>query len=221
LSSIKCAQCDLVNFASATACKRCGTPLVGGGPLFGVPSGQQGIVLEDGYVLPPPPASEFGTGIWREKSTLVMSKGATLPPYCIRCNEPTHGKVLKRKLSWHHPAIYLIILVALLIYFVVAMVLRKNATVEIGLCEKHLALRRRNIWITWLLCLFGVLGFMMAVVAEESAYMLLSLAFFLGAIIWGVVAVRVVSPAKIDDKFVWLKGVNEDYLNRFPEWPGA
>jgi hypothetical protein len=62
---------------------------------------------------------------------------------------------------------------------------------------------------------------MMAVVAEESAYMLLSLAFFLGAIIWGVVAVRVVSPAKIDDKFVWLKGVNEDYLNRFPEWPGA
>lgn len=219
MSSIKCAQCGLVNFASAIACKRCGAPF-GGGPLFGVPSGQ-GIVLPDGYVLPPPPASEVGAGIWRDKSILVMSKGATLPPWCVKCNEPTHGLVLKRKLSWHHPAIYLLILINLLVYFIVGMVLRKTAPVEIGLCEKHLARRRRNIWITWLLFVFGVLGFIMAALAEDPAPLLLGIGFILAAIIFAVVSIRVVMPTKIDDKFVWLKGVNKDYLDQFPEWPGA
>lgn len=221
MQSAKCTQCGLINFATETTCKRCGAALVRGGPLFGVPV-SQGIVLEDGYVLPPPPSVGMpGTGVWRDKSKLVMSKGAALPQWCVKCNEPTHGLVLKRKLSWHHPAIYLIILVALLVYLIVALVLRKSATVEVGLCEKHMAKRRQNVWITWLLLGLGVAGFVLAIVAEDGTYLLAGLAFFAAAVIFGIIAVRVVVPTKIDDRFVWLKGVNKDYLNQLPQWPGS
>jgi hypothetical protein len=161
-----------------------------------------------------------GSGVWRDQSTLVMSKGAALPDRCIKCNQPAHGLRLKRKLTWHHPAIFLLILVAVLIYLIVALILRKRATVEIGLCERHLAKRRRNILITWLLFLLGVAGFIMAAVAEDGAYLLIGAILLLGAIVYGLLAVRVVAPSKIDDKFVWLRGVNKDYLNQLPQWPG-
>jgi len=43
----------------------------------------------------------------------------------------------------------------------------------------------------------------------------------LAAFFFGIFAVRIVVPAKIDDKFVWLKGVNKDYLNELPQWIGG
>jgi len=76
------------------------------------PAPPAGIVLEDGYVLPPPPSM---AGVWRDNKTLVMTKDALLPDQCVKCNAPAHGFKLKRKLTWHHPALYLIILVAWII----------------------------------------------------------------------------------------------------------
>jgi len=147
-------------------CKRCQAPLRATSAV--VSSTPQGIVLEDGYVLPPPPS--YGTaGVWRDKSTLVMSKDAQLPDRCVKCNEPTVER-LKRRLSWHHPAIYLIVLVALLIYLIVAMVTRKRATIEIGLCEEHQAKRRRNLMIAWGLALLGVIGLVLGIGMEDGTY---------------------------------------------------
>ena len=101
-ASWKCSQCGLVNFASSESCKRCGVL----GPIGQVqqPQAPAGIVLEDGYVMPPPPS--FG-GVWRDQSTLVMTKDATLPDYCVKCDAPANGFRLKRNLSWHEPALYL------------------------------------------------------------------------------------------------------------------
>jgi hypothetical protein len=178
----------------------------------------QGIVLEDGYVLPPPPAMP-GSGVWRSGAKLVMSRDAELPPRCVKCNVPTHLR-LKRKLSWHHPALYLIILVALLIYFIVAMVLRKSATVEIGLCDEHQAKRRRDVWITVALAMVGLLGFVFAIGFEDGMYLLMAFGALIAAMIYGIAVARVVAPAKIDDRFVWLTGVNKQYLDELPQWPG-
>jgi hypothetical protein len=217
LSALRCAHCGLVNFATATQCKRCRTPFVqelssGDGAQV------QGIVLEDGYVLPPPPS--VGTeGVWRDKATLVMSKEARLPDRCIKCNEPTHGR-LRRKLSWHHPAIYILLLAAWLIYLIVAMVVRKRATVELGLCEEHQQKRRRNILIACALLLLGVVCFFVAIAANDGSPALLGVLMLLGGLVFGVVAARVTVPAKIDDRFVWLRGVNKNYLDLLPQWPG-
>jgi hypothetical protein len=43
---------------------------------------------------------------------------------------------------------------------------------------------------------------------------------FIAGIIYGIVVVRVVAPSKIDKQFVWLKGVNKDYLNSLPVCAG-
>ena len=218
MSSLKCAHCGLVNFATDATCKRCHAPLSSYVPSVIDPQ-TQGIVLQDGYVLPPPPVVG-GAGVWRERSKLVMSKDAILPDRCVKCNVPTTGR-LRRKLSWHHPAIYLIILIALLIYFIVAMVLRKSATIEIGICDEHKAKRNRNLLITWILVGLGILGFLLAAAMEDGTFVLLGILALFGALIFGLIAVRIVTPARIDDKFVWLNGVNKEYLDELPQWIGA
>lgn len=126
---------------------------------------------------------------------------------------------MKRKLSWHHPALFILIFVALLIYLIVAMIVRKRATVEIGLCQDHMAKRRKAVLVTWLLVLLGVCGFIASVVSNDGTYALVGFLFLIAGIIYGIVAARVVAPSKIDDRFVWLKGVNKDYLDALPAWP--
>jgi hypothetical protein len=166
----------------------------------------------------PPPMHGLQT-IWRDRSTLVMTKQALLPNRCVKCNEPT-GERLKRKLTWHHPAIYLTILVSILVYAVIALVLRKTATVDVGLCEDHLSTRRRNLAITWLLGIVGLLCLPLAGILEDGTTVAIGLALLLACAIYGIATLRVVVPSKIDDHFVWLRGVNAEYLHEFPQWHG-
>ena len=150
-----------------------------------------------------------------------MSKNARLPNKCVKCNEPADAPPLKRRLTWHHPAFYLIIFVALLIYVIVALVVRQTANVEVGLCEKHKAKRKRDILITWSLVLLGVVGFALAIVASDGNYALLGLLLLLVGTVYGIVNTRIVNATRIDKDFVFLSGVNKDYLDQLPQWPGA
>ena len=167
----------------------------------------------------PPPSHGMNT-VWRNNSLLVMTKEALLPNRCIKCNAPADEQ-LKRKLTWHHPALYLLALASLLIYVVVAMVVRKTATVNVGLCEEHSSARRRNIAITWALGLAMVASFVVAVMIDDGTFAVLGIVLLLATCIYGIVTLRVVAPTKIDDYCVWLKGVNADYLQQFPEWRGG
>jgi hypothetical protein len=169
-------------------------------------------------VLPPPPNLPY-QGVWRSGSKLVMSLGADLPPRCVKCNVPTHLR-LKRRLTWHHPVLYILLFVAVLIYLIVAMILRKAATVNLGVCDEHLQKRRRDLGITWGLVLLGLLGFVAAIWFYDGNYFLIGALSFVVGLIYGLVAVRLVTPAKIDERFVWLRGVNKEYLNELPQWPG-
>ncbi len=162
MTEVTCPNCGYSNSSTFNYCNQCHTPLGDNSPVAGG-SDPQGIVLPDGYVLPPPPQPKLATaGVWRDKSILVMSRDAQLPNRCVKCNEPATGSRLKRKLSWHHPAYFLLILVVFLVYIIVAMIARKVATVEVGLCERHRAARSRNILITWSLVLLAIGGFVLA-----------------------------------------------------------
>jgi len=213
MTSWKCAACGLVNLASENNCKRCGAAAATTGVEAAPPP--TGIVLEDGYVLPLPPA--IG-GIWRDKSTLVMTKDASLPDRCVKCNAPANGVRLKRMLAWHSPVLYLVIFFAVLIYVILAAILSKRATVYIGLCNQHFQRRRKQKVVGWLLLAIGVVVPILAIAYDYPILGLLGFAVFLFAVIWLVEVSRVVVVKKIDDQLVWLNGINSNYLAQFPAW---
>ncbi len=163
-------------------------------------------------------------GVWRQGNLLVMHRNAPLPPRCVKTNQPATGQ-LKRKLYWHHPAVYAALLANIILYAILAAVLSKRATITIGLSEAGFAKRRRVMLISWI----GVLGSVGAFVAgialnpdqNDVAPWLLLAGFlgFLGFLIFGLVAARLVTPKKMDDNYIWLKGVHPEYLDQLPPWP--
>lgn len=178
------------------------------------PSPPAGIVLEDGYVLPPPPSG----GVWRDKSTLVMTKEAALPDRCVKCNAPAKGLRLKRKFSWHHPILYLLVFGAALLYVIIAAVLSKRATVYLGLCNKHFQRRRKQLIVGWLVLLVGVITPILAIAYDYTILALFGVVSLISGVVWLVVVSRVVSVKRIDDRLVWLNGFNPNYLSQLPPW---
>ncbi len=204
--------CGLVNFAADAHCKRCGTEVANS--AVPAPTPPAGIVLADGYVMPPPPSG----GVWRDKSTLVMTKEATLPDRCVKCNAPASGLRLKKKFSWHHPILYLLVFGAALLYVIIAAVLSKRATVYLGLCAKHFQSRRKQLVAGWLLLLLGLIIPIAAIAYDYVILGLLGVVILIAAVVWLIVASRVVSVKKIDDRLVWLNGFSRDYLSQLPAW---
>jgi len=165
-------------------------------------------------------------GLWRSGNLLVMRKETTLPDRCVKSNQPC-SRALPRKLTWHHPALYLtLFLCGIIPYVIIALIVQKQATIAVGLSEEWFARRRRSILIAWLLILgslampFGV-GILLNVPADVVGFSALAaVVIALGAAVYGVVAARIVSPTEITDTHVWLKGVHPDYLAELPEWDG-
>jgi hypothetical protein len=214
-SSWKCPECGLVNFASDSSCKRCHALA----PQTEAQSTLQpaaGITLEDGYVLPPPPVSNY---VWRDGKTLVMMKEAFLPDRCVKCNRAANGYRLRRRLSWHHPALYILIFGAALFYVLLALALSKRATVEFGLCEDHVRRRRNLLLIGWVMFFLGLLIPVVAFTYEYVLIGVLGIFLFLAAVIWLAIAYKVANVKRIDDRYVWLTGINEQFLLQFPPVP--
>ena len=61
----------------------------------------------------------------------------------------------------------------------------------------------------------------LAAAAGENTFLLVGIFILLGAIIYGIVRARMVAPQRIDDHYVWLAGVDDNYLEQFPEWLAA
>src|SRR6185369_17496589 len=96
-------------------------------------------------------------------------------------------QTLKRNLRWHHPALYIAVLGSLLLYAILSLVLSKSAIVHVGLCETHVAARKRDIIITWFLVLLSFASFYFAVVTEDINLFFVGAIIFLGGVIYGVV----------------------------------
>jgi uncharacterized membrane protein len=201
MTSLDCVRCGFMNLTTDTTCFKCGAALANLHQYF-------------------PPPSHNLDAIWRNKKVLVMTKQALLPDRCVKCNAPADTK-LKRKLTWHHPAIYILAFIGLLLYLIVALVTRKTAIVDVGLCRDHVAARKRDILITWALGLSFVLSWVVSAMMEDMTFLLIGIALMFATAIYGVLRVRIVAPNKIDDHFVWLTGVHPSYLQQLPEWRGS
>lgn len=160
-------------------------------------------------------------GLWRQDKLLVMHRSAPLPDICLKSNQKATQR-LKRSLSWHHPAVYFLVLIHILLYVVVALVIRKTAVIHIGLSDEWIAIRRRRMMIAWGLVLLGIVtAFATIPLAEFEWSPLLILAgivLFLGGTIYGVAACRLVVPKRMTDEYIWLKGVHPEFLARLEPW---
>ncbi len=162
-----------------------------------------------------------GQGVWRDGSQLVMCKDAELPVRCVKTNEPT-DRTLRRRLTWHNPLIYILVL-SPLIYIIVALIVQKTANIKVGLSPEGFRSRRWGIAIGWLSFLLGGVTFIVGVSNSKpnNNWWIMIIAGLLGGligIIVGIIKSRVVSPAKITDSHVWLEGIHSDYLSSLPQW---
>ncbi|MBL8851722.1 MAG: hypothetical protein JNG89_18720, partial [Planctomycetaceae bacterium] len=176
-------------------------------------------MLNDADFLP----VESAAGVWRQGKLLVVRKGAALPPRCIKSNQPAEV-TLKRTLYWHHPAIYLVILVNLLVYAVVAISVRKKAVLDVRLSQAWASRRRWGIATGWLISLGGVALFFVAAALDENIMPFVIIAGIICMLIigpiYGVLRSQLISPKKITDEYAWIKGAHPDYLAELREFPG-
>jgi len=158
-------------------------------------------------------------GAWRDGKLLVASKGAVLPDRCVKCNTPARGVKLTRKLYWHPPAYYALICGGVLLYAIVALIVRRSTVLDLGICPEHKAKRKRGFAITWSLVALALILFVVAAVSDEGAIAAIAGVVFLIALIFGVIAAQFVTPRKMEpDGLVWLKGVHTGYLQELPAY---
>jgi len=164
-------------------------------------------------------------GVWRQGNALVMHKMAHLPPICVKSGQPS-TVWLKRNLSWHHPLCYLGLIGGLIPFVVIALIMTKKASIQVGLTEEWAAKRRSWMAIAWGTALLGLLVLIgsIAILAntEQGIFgfgIVAGIAMMLTGAILGIVNCSIVRPKKIDDTYVWLNGVNREVLAMFPELP--
>jgi hypothetical protein len=160
--------------------------------------------------------------VWRDGKDLIMLHDASLAARCVKCNEPAQDPTKVRTLYWHHPAIYLVILANLIVYVIVAMIVRKKADVDPGLCVRHKKKRTLAITFGWFGVLVGIGSVFAAAASEEPSPGLLLLGvllFFVSILVGGRMA-RIVYAKKIETQLVRLRGCGEEYLASHPEYLG-
>ncbi len=166
-------------------------------------------------VFAPPKASLIGSsgeGGTREGKYVVVQAGSDLPPRCIHCNEPAVQPIKKRKLYWHTPWLYVLILVNLILYAIVAMIVRKSVQISPGLCEVHAARRKWRIFGTLAIAVLMVAGAFVALTHERGDIgVTLFLLAFLMLVIASIVS-RVVNPQKITKEYAQIAGCKEPFL---------
>lgn len=157
-------------------------------------------------------------GLYRQKKLLVTRSETSMPDRCVKCNAPANGFRLKRQLFWHHPGLYLLILISLLIYIIAALIVRKKAVLHIGLCEAHRTQRRWIIAGSWVAGLGG-LGLLLAGIGWESwLAVLMGLIVMFAGLVVGAVLGPVVAASRIDKDVVKVRGVGPQFLAELPEW---
>jgi hypothetical protein len=159
-------------------------------------------------------------GCWRDGDVVVVTREGDLPPRCVKCNAPAGTPIKARTLYWHHPALYVIALFALLIYLIVAVIVRKKAVLSPGLCPVHQRRRTLGLLLGWLSPIAGVVLLIMGGSSDYCSVMVVGGLLIMGGLIAGVVLARILYPERIDDAFVRLKGAGPAFLDSLPPFHG-
>lgn len=168
-------------------------------------------------------------GVFRMNGKMVMHRQAVLPPRCIKTGAPAETAVSKT-LYWHHPALFLLVIPGLLVYAIVALLVRKSMTFAFPLTNRARGKLRMRLTLG-VICLFSAFGAMFGGIAlasdngqggDNGIFALLGVILFfvlLFTSIFFFTMARIVTPIKITDQFTVVKGVAPEYLALLPDWP--
>ena len=156
---------------------------------------------------------------WRDGMVLVTRRVSTLPPHCVKCGKPAVEQK-NRTFYWHHSLLDLLAFGALLLYLIVALIVRKKATVSVGLCAEHRSRRLRGFVVSWGIVLAGIGVAILGVSMQSCGVMGAGALVLLGGIITGMFMTRVLLPERIDHDFARLRGCGEAFLAMLPDFNG-
>jgi hypothetical protein len=222
----RCPKCGLMQMARPQ-CKKCGAPLAASGvarrtasPAPASPPAPSG---SNPYAPPEvglsaPQGDGGSSGVWRDGRFLVAAKNAALPNRCVKCNRPTNFK-LKKKYYWHPPAWYLLVLLNVLIYALVALAVRKSAEVEVPLCEDHQRRRKTSMLMGALLPVVGIGACIFG--GSSEGLIVIGVGTTVLGLVWLVIANQLLVPNRIDENIIRLKGVSSEYLSILPPYLGT
>lgn len=163
---------------------------------------------------PVPGAAADNSRCWRDGNELVAKPEADLPRFCVKCGQPA-AEYRERKFYWHSPWLYLLILVHIIIYAIVALIVRKRANHKVGLCEAHQKRRRAYMALAWL-SLVPLLG---GFATGRGGMMLLGLLVWLVMLFWGLLGMQILKPKRIDEGLAVYRGVAPAFLAQLPRYP--
>lgn len=163
-------------------------------------------------------SSNAGVTAWQDDGRIVMPAfGGELPDRCVVCNTPTDYK-RKTTFQWHSPGYYFLICVGWVVYLIALFIVRKTATVYLGLCDEHEARRKSGVTITWIGVGLGVLLLIVGGNVDSPGLMLFAAAGMLVALIVGAQRTRVARVWKIDESHIWLTA-GPEFVRSLPDSP--
>jgi hypothetical protein len=83
---------------------------------------------------------------YAEGNGLVVPRDAILPRRCVKCANTATEPWLQKTFSWHHPALYFLLLLGLFPYAIVAAIIRKKIKLAVPLCDAHKSIRKKRLW---------------------------------------------------------------------------
>jgi hypothetical protein len=238
-----CVICGAANLDIGRFCKVCGKPLVKDSEMSrnslvdypdeeavkeraesGKAQRKDGNKLVEPTGSPPvseaarKPAEGTQSQPFRDGNKLVVPKGASLPPYCVKCGS-SETTMVEKTFSWLNPWYYLLLLLGfgiLLIVFVY-LIFGKKQKLSIPLCGFHRQyLRRLKITGTVLLVGCVPVGILSSALIGEPDGASWGILVGILAMLGGLIAVHLQSPlqaTRIDDDRATMKGACEAFLS--------
>ena len=172
--------------------------------------------LETRYDRPGVDGKGYGHDYWLEGKSIVTKRaGAKLPDRCIKCNGPRSGKRIRTRLFWHPAWVYGLILLNPLIYFMMALHVRLEASVALSLCRRHRNIQKIKSHLGYGLLLLTLSAFAAPFVGIPESWVipvvLLALLGLMAVAVWAAWVAPIVRAARIQDANVWIAGSCADY----------
>lgn len=161
---------------------------------------------------------------WRDGRHVVLRRGGDLPHRCLRCNRPGLPRARGSTYSWHSPWLFVLIPLNIIVFAVVALLVRRSVKLHPVLCDSH----RRELRRDWILCLALLAAGLLLLAAglpgsgpgspAGAGALVVAPVLLLLAIVVAAWKLGQLTVTRIDRHWVRLRGAGQPFLDSLPPW---